>query len=170
IDRIMTQQPPSRAIRTYEFWEETAISTFRNEPGTYLIEDEDVLNYINWSGVDLFFVELGDQESTAWGNDYLEMDGDFVISYEIPKIIQGKYEVFLGAEAFNANNALIEVFIDGKKVSGLIDLSNGGTSNYPFQSIELGTIDFKKYESHLVEIRPLIPGRFLWDYIRFEPI
>ena len=170
IDRIMIQQPPSRAIRTFEFWEETAISTFRNEPGTYLIEEAEALNYIKWSGADLFFVELGDQESTAWGNDYLEMNGDFVISYEIPKIIQGKYDVFLGAEAFNSNNALVEVFIDGKKIGGLVDLSNGGTSNNPFQRIELGAIDFKKYESHIVEIRPLIPGRFLWDYIRFEPI
>ena len=26
-----------------------------------------------------------------------------------------------------------------------------------------------KYEEHLIEVRSLIPGRFLWDYIRFEP-
>jgi hypothetical protein len=33
----------------------------------------------------------------------------------------------------------------------------------------LGTVDFKRYTTHKVEIRPLIPGRFLWDFIRFEP-
>jgi hypothetical protein len=97
------------------------------------------------------------------------MNGDFKISYVIPKIVQGKYKVFLGAEKFNSANALVEVYIDGKKVSPLIDLSQGGSANYPFQKIELGTIDFKKYESHKVEVIPLIPGRFLWDYIRFEP-
>ena len=106
---------------------------------------------------------------SAWGNDYLEMDGDFRISYQIPKIVQGRYEVFLGAERFNEANALVEVYIDGKKVSSLIDLSQGGSANNPFQRIELGTIDFKRYDSHLVEIVPMIPGRFLWDYIRFEP-
>lgn len=170
IDKLMTPQTPSRAIKTFEFWEEPYITTLRREPGTYLIEDKELLNTIDWSDADLFFVELGDQNISAWGNDYLQITGDFKISYEVPKIIQGKYKVFLGAEAFNSQNALVEVFIDGKNVSGLVDLSTGGTSGYPFQKIELGTIDFKKYSTHKVEIRPLIPGRFLWDYIRFEPI
>jgi len=170
IDRIMTQQKPSRAIKTYEFWEEPLFQEYRREPGTYLIEDEESLLYTKWSGADLFFIELGEQESAAWGNDYLQIDGDFIISYEIPKIIQGKYEVFLGAHAYDLNNALVEVYIDGKKVSGLVDLSKGGSASWPFQKIEIGTIDFKRYSTHLVEIKTLIPGRLLWDYIRFEPI
>lgn len=170
IDRIMTQKPPSRAIRTYEFYEESLFVEYRLKQGTYLVEDVDALNFIDWSGADLFFVELGDQQTSAWGNDYLQIEGDFKISYEIPKIIQGKYEVFLGAHAYDVNNAVVEVFIDGKKVSGLIDLSRGGSATNPFQQIEIGTIDFTRYSSHVVEIKPLIPGRFLWDYIRFEPI
>lgn len=170
IDRVMTQVTPSRAISTFEFWEEPLLNTYRTENGQYLIEDKDALNTIKWEGADLFFTERGDEQTSAWGNDYLEINGDFKISYEIPKIVQGKYTVFLGAERFNSTNALVEVYIDGKKVSSLIDLSQGGSSNFPFQRIELGTIDFKKYETHKVEVIPLIPGRFLWDYIRFEPI
>ena len=169
IDRIMKQVTPSRAIVTFEFWEEPLINEYRREVGSYLIEDKAALYYIDWSGADLFFTEKGDEQTSAWGNDYLEIDGDFKISYVVPKIVQGRYKVFLGAERFNSANALIEVYIDGKKVSSLVDLSQGGSSNYPFQRIELGTIDFKKYESHKVEVIPLIPGRFLWDYIRFEP-
>jgi len=169
IDRIMYQQTPSRAIRTFQFYEEPLFDEYRQEGGAFLIESENSLQYINWSGADLFFVDLGDEESSAWDADYLEIDGDFTLSYTIPKIIQGKYTVYLGAEAFNAENALIEVFVDNKKVGSLIDLSTGGTSDNPFQQIELGTIDFTRYSEHVVEIRPLIPGRFLWDYIRFEP-
>lgn len=170
IDRIMTQQKPSRAIVSYEFWEEPLINEYRRTVGTYLIEDKNSLYNIDWEGADLSFVELGDQQSSAWGADYLQIEGDFRISYKIPRIVQGKYTVYLGAEAFSNLNAVIEVYIDGKKVSGLVDLSRGGTANSPFQRIELGTIDFKKYETHVVEVRPLIPGRFLWDYIRFEPL
>ena len=170
IDRIMTQQTPSRAITTYAFYEEPLFEEYRLKMGTYLIEDPESLYTLNWSGADLFFVELGEQESSAWDNDYLQIEGDFIISYQIPQIIQGKYDVFIAADAFDINNALIEVYIDGKKVSGLIDLSKGGTSDSPFQLIKLGSVDFKKYSSHSVEIKPLIPGRFLWDYIRFEPI
>ncbi len=169
IDRVMRQQTPSKAINTYEFWEEPLLNEYRKKAGTYLIEDKKALKTIEWEGADLFFVELGDQKSSAWGSDYLEINGDFRISYQILPIVQGKYTVFLGAEAFNVKNALVEVYIDGKKISGLVDLSKGGNSDYPFQQIKLGTIDFKKYESHKVEIIPLIPGRFLWDYIRFDP-
>ena len=170
IDRIMKQVTPSRAIVTFEFWEEPLLNEYRQKSGTYLIEEKSSLYYVDWSGADLFFIERGDEQTSAWGNDYLEITGDFRISYIVPKIVQGKYKVFLGAERFNTTNALVEVYIDGKKVSSLIDLSQGGSSNYPFQKIELGTVDFKKYESHNVEVIPLIPGRFLWDYIRFEPI
>jgi hypothetical protein len=169
IDQIMEQRQPSRAINTFEFWEEPLLNEYRRETGTYLIEDEEALTYVKWQGAELSFVERGGENTSAWGNDWLEITGDFKISYEIPKIVQGKYKVFLGADRFNSTNALVEVYIDGKKVSSLIDLSQGGSSNYPFQKIELGTIDFKKYETHKVEVIPLIPGRFLWDYIRFEP-
>jgi uncharacterized surface protein with fasciclin (FAS1) repeats len=169
IDQIMRQVPPSRAIQTFEFWEEPTINEYRREPGSYLIEDKNLLYYIKWEGPDLLFIEKGSEQTSAWGNDWLEINGDFRISYQIPRIVQGKYKVFLGAERYNTTNALVEVYIDGKKVSGLIDLSQGGTANNPFQRIELGTVDFKKYESHKVEVIPLIPGRFLWDYIRFEP-
>ncbi len=169
VDRVMKQQKPSRAIVTYEFYGEPVLDQYRQEIGTFLLEDPEALNSLDWSGSDLFFVDLGDQESSAWSSDYLEIDGDFMIKYETPKIVQGKYTAYLGAEQFSEQNALVEVFIDGKKIGGLVDLTNGGSSDYPFQRIELGTIDFKRYSEHTVEIRPLIPGRLLWDYIRFEP-
>ena len=139
------------------------------EAGSYFIKDQEELRYIKWSGADLFFINLS-ENSPAWGNNYLEITGDFEISYEIPKIVQGKYEVFLRADAFNANNALVEVFVDGSKVSGLIDLSRIGNLNNPFRNILLGTVDFSSYETHKIEIKPVIPGRFLWDGLRFEPI
>jgi uncharacterized surface protein with fasciclin (FAS1) repeats len=168
IDRVMRQRTPSRTAVTFEFYEEPLLNKYRQEPGSYIIE-KGALQHITWSGVDLFFIELGDQQSSAWGADYLEMKGDFIISYNIPRIVQGRYRVFLGAERFNAQNALVEVYIDGKKIGSLVDLTTGGSSNWPFQQILLGTIDFKRYTTHNVEIRSVIPGRFLWDYIRFQP-
>lgn len=170
IDQILRQQTPSRAIQTFEFYEEPIFNEFRLEPGDYLVEDSSALQVIKWSGTDLFFIESANLQSPAWGNDWLFLDGDFIISYNIPKIIQGNYTVYLGAEAFNSQNALIEVFIDGKNTGGLIDLATGGSSTNPFARIELGTTNFIKYENHTIEIRSLIPGTFSWDYIRFEPV
>jgi uncharacterized surface protein with fasciclin (FAS1) repeats len=170
IDRIMTQQRPSRAIQTFEFYEEPVLNEFRMETGEYLIEDTSSLNTIHWKGADLTFVEAGDNIISAYGGDYLFLDGDFTISYLIPKLVQGNYTVFLGADSYNPRNALIQVYIDGKAMGGLIDLATGGSSNSPFIRIELGTINFLKYDTHTVEIKSLIPGRFAWDYIRFEPL
>jgi hypothetical protein len=118
----------------------------------------------------LVFVEHGnDYGSGAWGEDYLKLDGDFTITYTLPKIIQGVYTVFIQAHAFSGQNALIEVFIDGNSIGGFKDLTSGGSERWPFYKFELGDIDFLKYESHVVEVRSLIPGRFLWDHVRFEP-
>jgi uncharacterized surface protein with fasciclin (FAS1) repeats len=169
IDQIMKPQRPSRETITRAFWEERLLNTYRQEPGEYLIDDTSALRYINWYGADLIFVQKSTEETTAWNGDYLFLNGDFTISYIIPKIIQGRYRVILGAELLNRNNAVVEVFIDGKNLGGLVNLATGGSTGSPFAGKVLGNIDFARYEQHTIEIRVLIPGRLYWDYIRFEP-
>lgn len=168
IDQIMQQHTPTRADTYYQFYEEPLINTYRKEGGTFLIENQDALTRIAWSGANLAYV-AGEVGSTATNLDYLMIDGDFIITYTIPKIVQGAYKVWLRAESYNSANALVEVFIDGKKVGGMVDLSTGASSSSPYRNIQLGIVEFQIYEEHQVEIRPLVPGRFLWDYIRFEP-
>lgn len=170
IDRVMMMQKPSRATVTYEFYEEPLFSEFRKEPGEYTVDNPDALRVITWTGPELVFVESADEEHRAWGKDFLLLDGDFSITYQLPKIVQGAYTAHIRAHAFNELNALVEVFIDGKKIGGLVDLSTGGSESWPYADFEVGTIDFNNYESHVVEVRSLIPGRFEWDYVRFEPV
>ncbi|HYX06826.1 MAG TPA: fasciclin domain-containing protein [Bacteroidales bacterium] len=169
INRVMQQQQPSRAQQTYEFGREPMFQEFSQTPASYLVEDSTGLNYIHYSGTDLFYVKEADGATNAWSTDYLLMDGDFSISYTIPEIVQGNYTVSINADAFNTSNAVIEVYVDGNKVGGLVDLTSGGSADNPFLEIELGDVDFIKYSKHTVEVRSLIPGRFLWDFIRFEP-
>ncbi|RPI43903.1 MAG: hypothetical protein EHM46_03495 [Bacteroidetes bacterium] len=169
IDQVLRQVRPSRAIQTFEFYEEPLFTEFRQEPGEYLVEDTAALLFTKWTGPELFFVEEADPDYPAWGSDYLFIEGDFSITYTLPKIVQGNYQVFFQAESFSNLNALVEVFIDGRNLGGLINLTTGGSSGNPFVRFDLGTINFLKYESHTIRVRSLIPGRFLWDYIRFEP-
>ena len=70
----------------------------------------------------------------------------------------------------NTENAMVEIFVDGKKVGGFLDLSRGGTLDAPFQSYLVGTVDLKSYQSHTVTVTSLIPGKFQWDFVHFEPI
>jgi uncharacterized surface protein with fasciclin (FAS1) repeats len=172
INHVLKQQIPSRFTQTYEFWEEPLLNQYRLVPGTYLIEDHSSLSVVSWYGADLNYVKLADipgVNAIAWSNDYLLINGDFTLSYTIPAVVQGSYTVFLQADAANSTNALIEVYIDGVKLGRLVDLTSGGTAGSPFIAIQLGTIQFIRYEPHTIEVRSLIPGRFCWDYIQFQP-
>ena len=170
ISEVLKPQVPSRAIVTFEFYEELALEEYRRKGGSFLIENEELLDYVNWSGAKLFYVQSNDDSERSWGKNYMLIDGDFTISYQLPKIIQGKYTVYFQADAFSATNALVELFVDGNKLGGLIDLTKSGNSTWPYYSFKVGTIDFKKYAGHTVTIKSLIPGRLKWDYIRFEPL
>jgi len=174
IDQVLKQQTPTRAIQTYEFRDEPLFNEFRDKAGTYLIEDSSLLTVVNFSGTDLFYVKMEEEPgvSLPWSADYIMLDGDFSISYTIPKLVQGNYTVLLQADTYNSSNAVVEVFIDGKPIGGSIDLANIGSpsANAPFVAIELGTMNFLKYQAHTITVRSLIPGAFSWDYIRFEPL
>lgn len=58
----MQQVPPSRAIVTFDFSEEPILNEYRREPGSYLIEDTNLLSHIYWEGADLLFIEKGTEK------------------------------------------------------------------------------------------------------------
>jgi uncharacterized surface protein with fasciclin (FAS1) repeats len=167
IDHMMKPVPPSRVIKTFEFYEEPLINEYKLIPGSYLIEDTASLQRINWNGGELTYVKAADEAEKAWNDDYIVIEGDFEITYRIPAIVQGKYNVFLHANAFSNYNASVIVYLDGVKLGGIIDLSKGGN---PYKRFELGNVDFSDYSEHTLRIESLIPGVFIWDYLRFEPI
>jgi hypothetical protein len=172
INQILKPQVPSRAIVNFEFWDETALNKFRNDNTSiaYLFENHELLKNVIWSGATLSYVKQTDAPGSLWSKDYLLMDGDFNITYNVGKVVQGKYDLFIGADSFGETNAVVEVYVDGIKVGGLIDLTKGGNSTDPYLKIKVGSVDFKKYSGHSIQVKSLIPGRFKWDYVRFEYI
>lgn len=169
IDQVLKPQVPSQASVSFEFWEELALNEYRVAGGSYLIENPKLLNYVTWSGAKLFYVKSTDPAEAAWSQDYMQITGDFSITYNVPKIIQGKYDVVLGADHYGSQNAIVEVYIDGNKIGGLIDLTTGGSANNPYwPPLSVGSVEFKNYASHTVTIKSLIPGRLKWDYVQFN--
>ena len=169
IDRIMTPKSPTRTNQSFYFNEEPSLVPLRKAGGTYLMK-QNILKTIRWTGNDLFFVHSGSQQISANNNDYMKIEGDFTISYSLPKIVQGRYDVYMKADRFSNQNAIVEVFIDDKKVGTIVSLISGGSAASPFQRFKIGTIDFSRYIEHTVEIRALIPGIFKWDTIEFQVI
>lgn len=170
IDRLLELQDPSRTQITLQFREEPVVNSLRANIGTYRLDDYvESLTRLSWTADELFFVREGN-ESDASNDDYIYTEGDFIIHYEIPQIVQGRYNITLRANSFYKYNALVELYIDGKKIGSTVDLTKGATAARPFDEKLLGTITFNNYREHTIEIRSLIPGRFSWDYIRFDPI
>ena len=170
IDRILELQKPARTRLTLQFREEPVINSLRTTIGTYRLDDyKENLLRLDWTADELFFVMEG-SESIATNDDYLFTEGDFIIKYTIPQIVQGRYDLILRTNAYYRSNALIEVFVDGKKIGSTVDLTRGGSASRPFANKTVGTIIFNNYKEHVIEIRSLIPGRLTWDYLRFEPV
>jgi uncharacterized surface protein with fasciclin (FAS1) repeats len=173
INQVMFPRKRSLASDQYfEFFEEPLFNQYREKAGEYLVEDPALLQTITWTGGEdqLLFIKTDDPSEQAWNKDYVKMQGDFSISYQLPKIAQGNYLLNIRAHTYNTRNALVEVFFDGVKIGGLIDLSTGGTSYSPYSEIELGTVSLLSYESHVITVKSLIPGYFVWDYVFLKVI
>ncbi len=171
INQLMLPRQATRAELYFEFYEEQLFNQYRTEGGEFLIEDKALLSTVTWTGGNdhLVFVKSEDESNAAWNRDYVVMEGDFTITYKLPRIVQGNYDLSIRAHAFSSENALVEVFFDGVKIGGLIDLTTGGTSSNPYVMFSLGTVSLISYEPHEITVRSLIPGNFNWDVVNFKP-
>ncbi len=172
IDRVMDLFKPGRTQRTFQFYEDPVIKAIQNSPRIYLFKNKDMADftYLTWSGLDeLSWVKSGSSFESASNQDYIYVDGDFSITYKIPQILPGRYGFQIRANSADEKNATIQVFLDGKRIGSNVNLTTGGSGGgNPYRLFNLGIIELTKYEKHVIEVRSLIPGRFTWDYIRFE--
>jgi len=155
----------------FEFWDENFVGQYRNvaASATYLLESHALLNHVTWSGAPLSYIKSIDPTVTAWSQDWFQIDGDFIITYNVPSLVQGKYDVSIQADAFSTDNAVVEVSIDGVKIGGLLDLTKSGNATYPFYEFQLGSVSFPKYGGHAIQVKSIIPGIFKWDFVHFKP-
>lgn len=169
INRLMVPRRAGRATLNFEFFEEQLFNQYREKGGEFIVEDPELLTNITWTGGNdkLVFVKSEDESNAAWNRDYLIMEGDFSITYRVPPIVQGDYSLRIRAHAFSIDNALVEVYFDGVKIGGLIDLTRGGNASNPYVEFNLGTVSLVAYESHTITVQSLIPGYFNWDVVRF---
>ena len=170
INQILMPWIPPRAEQNYGFYEESLLNDYRALGGTFPIETQTTLPDVTFSGEELSYVKSMSTTQGAWSDDYMLIEGDFKVTYTIPKIIQGKYDVFLVCENFSKQNAIVEVYVDNIKLGDFVDMTKGTNATWPWGELKVGTINFTKYARHTVQVRSLIPGMFKWDLIRFKPI
>jgi uncharacterized surface protein with fasciclin (FAS1) repeats len=167
LSNVLFQKQPTLSTQDFQFFEEAVINKLSATPGMYTFEDDTKFNVITFHGSELYYFKNSDTNEDAWNDDFIAMAGDFEFNYTVPKLVQGEYQLSIWANCLYSNNALVEVFVDGVKIGGLIDLTTGGTASDPFREKVVGKVTFFKYESHVVTIRSVVPGIFYLDAIRF---
>lgn len=168
IDQMLELARPRPSVNTFQFTdEEPVLDKLRNEIGEYPFFTDDDFESIHWEGVDVMHYVKATDVDEASRNDYIRLDGDFTVEYKIPKVLPATYRVWVRANAQSYENASIQVFVDGKRLGSNFDLKTGGS---PYNRINVGSVSFSSYSEHTIVIKTLIPGRFEWDYIQFEPI
>ncbi len=171
LDQVMYLYEPSRTDRSFQFLEEPIINEADNNPQTYEFDEEDKEEFsvINWSGVDeITYFKSSTPITGAWNNNYLILDGNFSVTYEIPKLLPGEYVLNVRADGSSQDNAIIQVYLDGNQIGGNIDLTSGAPSWGPFNTYQVGFVNFSNYEKHTLRITSLVPGRFTWDAVQFQ--
>lgn len=170
ITQVMELFQPRRSERVFQFLEDPLILESSRNEGTYEFVDPNLFELLWWTGPEeLVYVKGSEGSNNAHNLDYIQLDRNFRFSYIMPKIMPGKYSVDIKAEAFSSNNATIQIWIDGKRMGGNLNLTSGGTNNNPYAFFTIGIIEFSIYEEHLLEIKSLIPGVMNLDIVRFIP-
>ncbi len=170
ISEVMELYQPARSTRTFQFLEDPKILESSKTTGTYEFVDPDLFELIWWGGTErLIYIKGSGSDNSAHSRDYIELEEKFDFSYIMPKIMPGRYQVQIRADAFGQENATIQVRVDGKRMGGNINLTSGGNGNNPFNIFNIGIIEFASYDEHLLEVSSLIPGIMRLDYVRFVP-
>ena len=163
---VMEVHIPGRTEATLQFYEEPRIQALNSEPGEHELIDPESLKVLHWTGPESILYIKSGSGIPANSNDYIEINGNFTLSYTIPKILPGKYNVRLKTESDDSENATIQVYVDGKRMGSSYDLTSGGN---PYNTFTVGSVEFFGYIEHKVTIESLLPGKLSWDFIQFQP-
>jgi uncharacterized surface protein with fasciclin (FAS1) repeats len=121
---------------------------------------------IKWKGDYLLYWYRPDAYDNPINLDCLSMTGWFTISIAFPKVMKGKYELWIGMPRMGSVPDC-RVYIDGED-TGTIYRGVYGTGNGGLQKV--GEVDFKTTTEHTITVRNLHEGQLFWDYVAFEPI
>ena len=177
IDQIMEYYVPALTTEEFHFYLNSnpyPLDKYHEENLERAFFNPDDFARLDWTSNDgaLWYVVDKSLGGKAVNNDYIKLEGNFSIDFIIPsKLMPGKYELFLYARTgIDANYALIEVMFDGIKVGDNINLANLSSSgDNSFDRFSVGMVDIDSYKSHIVTVRSIISGIFMWDYIEFIP-
>jgi len=173
LNEVLTPFRPATTQLTFQFYEEPIISNAHQVAFNYVFDNEPpnvFSDAIQWAGVDeIKYYNSSTEISGVYGKDYIELEGNFEIVYNLPRIPPGRYKLRINVNDEYSGNATIKIYFDNKSIGGNIDLTQN-PSEGAFAFYDLGIIDLINYENHSIKIESLLYGRFSWDNVQFVPV
>lgn len=171
LTNLMELFEPRKMITKFEFYNEPELDIIKNDPGNHTFIYQDKFKFLHWSGAEsLIYYKSSTSLIGVQNNDYISIEGNFNITYTTPKLLPGQYRLLLNAHAKSSENAIIQIFVDNKRLGGNLNLAFGATGANSFNEFQIGTVEYSEYESHVILVKSLIPGVFRWDYVGFQPL
>ncbi len=159
---VIEPEPATILFETTDFLDLKLGDYYLKSYGRFF-DGENTFVKIKWEGNYLLYY-LKDVGSLI-NDDCLSMMGWWSISITFPKVMKGKYEVFIFQPNWGGLPAL-EVCMDGVIQPHIYNRSN--SSNGGLQKI--GDVDFPTTAEHTIKVRNLSAGAIFWDYVLFEPV
>lgn len=152
------------------------------EPTTFLYETTDFFDFKQgdyyqkyyskwWDGVNTFakihwegdYLQYHYQPTAGMMNhDCIRMTGYWRLSVTFPKVMKGKYNVFLGQQ-FLDQEANFRSYLDGVETPYLYMGNKGGEQL-------IAEANFLTTSEHTITIRATSWGFIFWDYVKFVPV
>lgn len=168
ISELLELYKPKPGKNTYHFKSEPIINDLDGAEGRFVFDDPTEFEVIYWEGVDEMAYVSGAEAIDAWEDDFLELDGPFTFTFITPRIFPGRYDFKIRVHSDNYKNAVIQIYLDGKRIGTNINLKSANGKD-DFVTYKIGSVDFLDYLSHVIRINTIIPGIMQLDMIRFEP-
>ena len=166
VTEIVELHNPRTGTITHRFRDEPMIMEARRVETTHLFDDPSSMMKLNWSGVKYLTYEFypGVEEG-----GYLLLNGPFIISYEMPKIPPGTYNLNIRAHSKIPQRASIQVYLDDVRVGSTMQLTTRRL-DWTWASFQVGAVEFTDYDVRTIRIEAIVPGQFAWAFVQFVPI
>lgn len=174
LDYLLYPFAPDASTVTFEMVEEPALDKIKatEDQTPFDVEEVEDFSTMSFTGAStLWYIYSTTEEpwSYASGNNVWYVFGNFTITYTTPRVLAGRYTVALGLNAYYANNATVEIFVDGVKKGSTYDLSANDNivADDPFYEFTVGSVEFDDYSTHNITIKSVTSGILIWDYVKF---
>ena len=150
-----------------DFLEEPVFANIRdfwNSTYEIIVTDFDELSRFDIVGIQ--YIAMIVQDRGIWDQDYLQVYGDFEVSYTTNPIMPGNYE--LKARFFRNLNggATVQFKVDGLAIGPPFPCKNFQNGDLPV-NVSIGDLTFNKREAHKVTMESTDAGAFEIFFIEF---